>query len=248
MSDVTILIVEDNVQSRERLESLLIGFGYSNIKLAVDSAAAIENVTLYPIDLILMDIELDHSTLNGVELTKWVNDNYNIPVIYITGNTDLTTIQDVGTTRHQEFISKPYTPQQLHASIALTFIKHKSTEATDSNSAFKRGKYVFIKQSKKYQKIFIPDIIYLEADDKLLWIHTENVSISLTTSSLKEFHGRKYSNDILRIHNKYSVNINMVVSFEVSVHEITIMKNGKEKQLPVGRMYRKELYERLERY
>lgn len=246
MSDIRILIVEDDLMSMSRLRKLLEDFKYSNIRCAANSSEAIDILFGDEIDLILMDIELENSKLNGIQLTEKVNAKYDIPIIYVTGNTEVETMQQVTNTQYAQFITKPYTPQQLHASITLAFLKHENTIEIDGNNTFSRKKDVFVKKGKKWIKILIADIVYLESIDGILHIHTSERKYSCT-STLKYFGGKKYSKDLIRIHNKYIIDISRMVSLDVTHHEVTIDKSNAEVVLPVGSTYRRLFYDRFDR-
>jgi CheY-like chemotaxis protein len=88
MIQSNILIVEDDMiiamDIQERLES----FGNSVPTIVTTGEEAISKTPELKPDLIIMDIGLKGS-MNGIETVEKIRENFKIPVIYLTGNSDL---------------------------------------------------------------------------------------------------------------------------------------------------------------
>jgi CheY-like chemotaxis protein len=88
MIQSNILIVEDDMiiamDIQERLES----FGDSVPTIVTTGEEAISKTPELKPDLIIMDIGLKGS-MNGIETVEKIRENFKIPVIYLTGNSDL---------------------------------------------------------------------------------------------------------------------------------------------------------------
>jgi CheY-like chemotaxis protein len=69
-------------------------------------------------DLILMDIRLK-GELNGIETMSLIRETKQIPVIYISGNTDAVHKEKIENTDYVEFLSKPITISDLSRSVNL---------------------------------------------------------------------------------------------------------------------------------
>ncbi|GAK57940.1 PAS/PAC sensor signal transduction histidine kinase [Candidatus Vecturithrix granuli] len=82
----TILIVDDNAQNLFALRSLLESSLNANVLEAMSGLAALEKVSQYKIDLILLDIQMPD--INGFEVAKLIRNRKrycNIPIIFLTG-------------------------------------------------------------------------------------------------------------------------------------------------------------------
>ena len=80
-------------------------------------------------DLILMDIRID-GDMDGIETVKKIQQTYNIPVIYTSGNTDQQTAERAGLTNPLGFLVKPVNKEDLLDLLALV---NKKGEAPDSS-------------------------------------------------------------------------------------------------------------------
>jgi CheY-like chemotaxis protein len=80
----TILVADDQASNRELLEELLTAEGFK-VATVSNGAAALEQLSVIPIDLVLLDVMMPHLTGFAVcEKIKANPDTYLIPVVLIT--------------------------------------------------------------------------------------------------------------------------------------------------------------------
>ena len=108
-----ILIVDDEKDICLTLSKILSSKGFV-VKLAVNSDAAINEIKKTPIDLVLLDVWLEGSKKNGLQLLKIIkNYNPNTPVILISGHANI----DIAVKAIKEgafyFIEKPFKSEKL---------------------------------------------------------------------------------------------------------------------------------------
>jgi PAS domain S-box-containing protein len=126
-----ILIVEDDLISRMALKEQLEEKELGNILLAKNDKQTFEQLASHKVDLILMDVQLKNS-LSGIDITKKIKTEYdNIPIIFITGNSDKSTFLKILETTPHAIINKPVDLPQLHNAI-LTAIAKKNAQKTAS--------------------------------------------------------------------------------------------------------------------
>lgn len=77
---------------------------------------AVEIVNNGNIDLILMDIMLE-GKIDGIDAMKQIRNYSDVPVIYVTGNSDQTTIKRAKETSYVAYLVKPIVLDQLKNSI-----------------------------------------------------------------------------------------------------------------------------------
>lgn len=115
-SDYKILIVEDELVLQLMLEHMLKKMGFKHFGTATKGREAIQKATEDSVDLILMDIMLQDD-IDGIEAYSEIKKKKEIPVIYITGNTDPRNkekAQDIG---YHDYLGKPITFSHLKSSI-----------------------------------------------------------------------------------------------------------------------------------
>ncbi len=107
-----ILIVEDDLilsMLNNRFVKLL---GHSVVKSVKSGEEAVNFATENTIDLILMDVRLK-GKMDGIEAMTEINKVKEVPVIYITGNSDVETKKRAEATNMMAFCVKPLSYEEL---------------------------------------------------------------------------------------------------------------------------------------
>ncbi len=126
MSDKTqILVVEDEGIVAKDLQAMLRDLGY-HVPLTVGTGelalkAAIENQP----DLILMDIQL-RGNMDGIETSALISSQRDVPIVYLTANSDEATLQRAKATSPFGFLVKPFEERAIQAGIEMALYKHKT--------------------------------------------------------------------------------------------------------------------------
>ncbi len=125
MSEVKVLIVEDELLIAKGLARKLQKLGYSVVGIVSDGNKALEQVGETQPDLVLMDIVIK-GEMDGIETAEKINESFNIPVIYVTAYADDSTLERAELTGSYGYILKPYKDRELHATIKLALRKHQA--------------------------------------------------------------------------------------------------------------------------
>lgn len=110
-----VLIVEDELIQSILLEKLIRSLGYTVVGKATKGEQAIEMAASLNPDLITMDISLQDN-IDGIMATKKIQESSDIPVIYISGNSDKYNYERAEKTNFIDFIPKPVNKEVLTAS------------------------------------------------------------------------------------------------------------------------------------
>jgi signal transduction histidine kinase len=127
MSTIRILIVEDEPIVAEDVAERLQKFGYQVVGIEESGGAAIAMATAMRPDLVLMDIVLE-GELDGVEAAHIIRQALQIPVVYLTANTDETTLQRAKATVPFGYILKPFKARELQATIEIALSRHQAEQ------------------------------------------------------------------------------------------------------------------------
>jgi CheY-like chemotaxis protein len=115
-SDYKILIVEDELVLQLMLEHMLKKMGFEHFGTATKGSDAVKKATEDSYNLILMDIMLQDD-VDGIEAYKQIKQHKEIPVIYITGNTDPRNKEKAKDIGYHDYLGKPITFSHLKSSI-----------------------------------------------------------------------------------------------------------------------------------
>ena len=108
-----ILIVDDEKDIRELISEILIDEGYST-RLAGNSADCLANVVSSPPSLLILDIWLKDSEMDGIDILKKVKLDYpHVPVVIISGHGNIEIAVSAIKQGAYDFIEKPFNIEQL---------------------------------------------------------------------------------------------------------------------------------------
>ena len=120
-----ILIVEDESIVAMEIEEYLLDEGYRVERICADATCAFETATTCQIDLILMDISLIESS--GIEASKRIKAVKDIPIVFLTSYIDTEIIDQAIEVEPTAYLTKPFNPNELLASIKIGLKKTSQT-------------------------------------------------------------------------------------------------------------------------
>jgi diguanylate cyclase (GGDEF)-like protein/PAS domain S-box-containing protein len=126
---IQILIVEDESIVAEDIKGILEEFGYSVIGIADSAEEAISKVAQTKPNLVLMDIRLK-GKMDGVEAAERIWRNYQIPIVYLTANADIKTLQRAKATEPFGYIIKPFQERELQTAVEIALKRYYTEKQT----------------------------------------------------------------------------------------------------------------------
>lgn len=187
-------------------------------------------------DVIIMDIQL-YGALDGIDTAHRLNATADIPIIFLTSNTDPKTFNRAKMTFPHAFLSKPFRIKDVLHAIELSL--DLTTEEAEDGSTFK-GKYlsdrIFVRDREYLYKVLYADIQYIEADGAYTKIYTNDKTYTLS-QTMKKVADKIQSEYLIRIHRSFIINTNNVD--RISEGYIYIGEN----RIPVSRAHRENLNE-----
>ena len=148
-----ILIVDDEKDIRTNIKAILTDENYLT-DTAENSDQTLELVKKDNFDLIILDVWLNDSALDGIELLKTLKTSYkDIPVIIISGHGNIQMAVEAIKEGAQEFIEKPFSSERLILSVSRSIevaqIKYENQKLKEKDIY----NYEFIGNSQSIQKI-----------------------------------------------------------------------------------------------
>lgn len=241
---IKILVVEDEMIIAAKISMQLTSLGYEVTGILPRGEQAIQQVKENRPDIILLDINLK-GELDGIETARQVQLFADIPIIYLTANSDEATFNRAKPTRPSAFISKPFKQLDLQRAIELA-ISRMAENATGANTDHKTDEAqpfilsdrIFVRYKEKMIKILLADILYMEADRNYsrIFTGTREYLLSITLKAIEE---KMPTQLFMRAHRSYLINITQVDE----VAEMHVMIN--KKSIPLGTGMREQLMHRI---
>ena len=128
-NNYNILIVEDEWINAEFLSDMILSFGHSVVGIAKSAKETLEILSSKSCDLIFMDINIKGS-VDGIQLAQKLNEEQEIPIVFITAFGDSETIATASETNIYGFVIKPFNHSQIEAvlHVAIARIKKEATQ------------------------------------------------------------------------------------------------------------------------
>jgi PAS domain S-box-containing protein len=128
---VRVLVVEDEYILAINLQESLESLGYSVIDIADNAEDAIAKAHELRPNLILMDIRL-RGEMDGIQAAEHIWNRLQIPVIYVTGHSDKSTVERATLTSPFGYILKPIKEQELYVAIQTALNRYEREQFLSS--------------------------------------------------------------------------------------------------------------------
>jgi len=129
MSDIRILIVEDEPLIAEDIAAALTQVDFSVTGVAYDANEALLQLFSNTPDLVLLDINLGGGD-EGLGVAETIREKYAIPFLFLTSYTDKATVNRAKTTEPAGYLVKPFTEASLYTSIEIAWYNYQQKNAS----------------------------------------------------------------------------------------------------------------------
>ncbi len=163
-----ILIVDDEVLIAEFLKDVLTGLGYAQLMLAHNRRQAIIQLEEFKPDLVLLDIRMKEE-LEGIQIAERINQEFKIPFIYITAQSDKEIIGKALSTKPAGYITKPFKQADVFAAIRLV----------EENAESSSEKFLVFKDGYDTIKLSVDDVLYAKSNDNYIDVYTTTKKYTL---------------------------------------------------------------------
>jgi len=236
--NTTILIVEDEMIIAANISLQLNHLGYEVTGIIPRAEEVLPLIREHIPDIILMDINLK-GDLDGIEVVKLIQNEYKIPIIYLTANSDEVHFERAKATNPYAFISKPFKKLDLQRAIELTLVRIQDEQNMGKaelapGEPFVMSDSIFVRSHDKMVKVCINDILYIEAERNYCKIHCKEKEHLLVTT-LKYLEEKLTTNMLMRIHRSFIVNLSHID--EIATSHVVIAK----KAIPLSAELKKQL-------
>jgi len=233
-----ILIVEDEMIIAADITVQLSKLGYEVTGINTNAEDAISTIENNPPDIILMDITLE-GRMNGIQAAKYILENFQIPVVFLTSNSDDATFQKAVEAKPYAYITKPFQESDLKRGIELTLkrmVVENDTQVKESKEIAAMDDRLFIKDKNQIVKLIFENILFLKADRNYCKIFTEEKDYFVSTP-MRNFETELPKKKFIRVHRSYIVNLDKIDAISEFREYVTIRQHI----VPISRRNREEL-------
>jgi len=240
---MNVLIIEDEIIIAAELSLLLQDMGYNVCGMAINYTSGVKILQEKMPDLAIIDINLGGSK-SGIDLGHFINENNNIPFIYLTSNIDKETVDTALETKPHSYLLKPFNKIEIYTSISLA-LQYKSTgkklEEDTNEQNLIINDAIFVKQKELFIKVELKDIIYFKSDKNYIEVITSNKT-HIIRSTITNLLSELPKNMFIKVHKSFAINMKKI---EAINHEMVIVE---KKEIPISESYRKDLLLTLKTY
>ncbi|MEM5566645.1 response regulator transcription factor [Psychroserpens sp. AS72] len=217
---IRLYIVEDEPLIAETAKMSLESFGINVLGFSEDYENALKEIQQKQANIVLLDINLQGEK-DGIDLALTL-EKLNIPYLFVTSQTDPSTLARVKETNPLGFIVKPFTDSGLLSNVELAW--HKIS--------LEKEEYIIIRSEGERIKLNQASIQYLKAFDNYCYIVTVDKEY-LLPHTLKHITEKLNSKIFVKSHRSYVVNIQKIKSIKsdkVIIENIEVPMSSTYKQ------------------
>jgi len=239
MQTLKILIAEDIQNLEIDLQNRLNNMGFQVLALVSSPEESLRFLEKKKADLVLMDTYSDLQN-DGFSTAALIREKYHTPVIFLSSEDKKDFSRQIEEYGPCIFMTKPTSDNALMANILMASQLNDKPVFTKESSSKIESPYIFVRADYRLNKIRLSDIYFLEAKKDYVIIHT-TANVYTVHATMKDMLNVLPESQFLRTHRSYIVNIDKVFSIKYPV--LTI--EDKMKTIPIGGLYRKSLFERI---
>jgi DNA-binding LytR/AlgR family response regulator len=236
-----ILTIEDDLLVAEDLKNKLSSLGYSVVGNASSLKEATELVYTHSPDIVIADIQIDGAK-DGIDTIHEIYKSYKCPVIYLTANSDATTVKRAMATSPAAFLLKPYKISEFSINIDLA-IKNFREKMTFEKVNAKVSDSIFLPQEFLYYRVRKKDIYYVEADGAYVKVICKEKKYQITVN-LKSFERQLNDFGFIRVSRKYLVNSEYIGRINGNALYLAL-PGPKEQMIAISKDLRQDILDRF---
>lgn len=217
-----IYLVEDEPIIAETAKMSLEDRGIKVLGISEDYDDALRNIKTLQANLVLLDINIEGEK-DGVDLALTL-EKLSIPYLFLTSQTDPSTLSRVKETKPLGFIVKPFTESGLLSNIELAW----------HQISLGKEEYIIIRHDGERIKLNQASILYLKAFDNYCYVVTSEKEY-LIPHTLKSTAAKLNAEIFYKSHRSYIIN---TIKIKGIKSDVVVVEN---KEVPLSDTYKKSI-------
>ena len=237
MANIRVLIVEDQFIVSEEIKEILLQKGYHVVGQCASADEALSLLESQTCDVAILDINIEGDK-DGIDLANEILNRHQIAIIFLTAYADKQFLDRAKQVKPAAYIVKPFEETNLHMAVEIAFNNLLSNGVVPKQEAFQVKDFVFIKDSSRYRKIQLEQIMYAVAEGSYTRVLMEHTSVTLAIN-LKTFESHLSSPEFMRIHRSYVINLKKIEEYEGNRVFIN------EESIPISSSFKEDFMKRF---
>jgi DNA-binding LytR/AlgR family response regulator len=227
MDKLKVLIIEDTPAESDKLRAVLQANNFEVVGVATTCKDALSLYYTANPDIAIVDIFLNGNP-DGIAFAEAISAMPGAvkPFIFLTSSNDRQLFERAKLTHPFSFLLKPFNELEVLYAIEMAVEKfygqHEVTE--EETNAVVSTDYLFIKKNKSLKKVAIPDIIYIEVEERYCNVVTqqEKFVVMMSLNRIAEFLNPAL---FVKTHRNFIININHANEI-ILADNLIIMQGG----------------------
>ncbi|MFY8111269.1 MAG: LytR/AlgR family response regulator transcription factor [Flavobacterium sp.] len=213
MDTINILIIEDTPEESNALSKVLLENNYNIVGVARTFKDALTLFYSQKVDIAIIDVFLDGKP-DGIAFAEAISivPNAVKPFVFLTSSQDRQIFERARLTKPFSFLMKPFNPLEILYAIEMAvekFYAQSQVFQSEEQDTVVSHEYLFIKKKNALKKVALKDILYIEVEERYCNIITEKEKFVILIS-LTKISGLLNSNQFIKTHRNYLVNVNKI--------------------------------------
>ncbi|MFM8450636.1 MAG: LytR/AlgR family response regulator transcription factor [Haliscomenobacter sp.] len=241
---IKVIIVDDEPLAQDVLETYIEKIPELKlVGICNNALEANELLKKETVDLMFLDIQMPQ--LTGIDFLKTLNKP---PLVVFTTAFSNYAVEGFELNA-LDYLLKPISLERFMKAVnkaaeQLERARHHHDHAEEEHSANEHPDYLFVKADKKLVKVNFQEIIYIEGLKDYVIIRMDNQRV-ITLQTMKSLEDKMPVHKFKRIHRSYIVNVDKIHA--IIGNMVEVMEKGQPKHLPIGKNYRDELLDIINR-
>lgn len=233
---MTCLILDDEELSIKYLQNFVAKVPQLELKASfTDPDEAMLYLGKHQVDLIFLDIEMPNCQIDGLDFAKIMGPDQHY--IFTTGKPEHALSSFEYNTI--DFLCKPFLFERFARAVqkARQILEARKDEKAEADT------FTYIRSEGKLQRIDFDELCWLESERNGIWLTTENGRYN-TMMSIGDIEARLPKQSFARIHKSFI--ISLAKAETINKESVSVRRQGKLQEIPIGDAYRKDFITSLE--
>lgn len=219
------IAIDDEPPALKTIEKYAASIDLMDLKKTFTNPAdAIKYLKKFPVDLLLIDIQMPG--FNGMEVYKGLP---NKPLVIFTTAFSEYAVEGFNVNA-VDYLLKPYTQERFSQAIKKAFDQFKTIRPLEQN------KHISIRSNYSLTKILVDDILLIESFDDYLTVCLDSGKKYTVRMTMKKILEQLPTNTFIRVHRSYIVPLKKIEAVRNKVISLS------DKKIPIGTKYEKEFF------